>query len=172
MTDSIDLAAFEDRFSGYLARLGEIDVAALTSALRPRAVAAGDSLITQGASTDALLFIESGSLEVSVANASEAPHVVATLSAGDVVGEVGLLAPGPATATVLATTDGRVLALDGQGLDALWSSHPAAASSLVQGLCQVMAARIRSVEGDIDRLEEHEGGFLSQLLHRLLGRAA
>ncbi len=172
MTDTIDHAAFEDRFSGYLAHLGEIDVAALASALRVRDVAPGDVLIAQSQPADALLFVDSGSLTVTVANASEAPHVVATLTAGDVVGEVGLLSPGPATATVTVASAGRVLSLDSKGLDGLWSAHPAAASSLVQGLCRVMATRIRSVEGDLDRLEEHEGGFLAQLLHRLMGRAA
>jgi len=172
MTDSIDLAAFEDRFSGYLAHLGEIDVAALASALRTRTVSDGDVLITQGAGHDALLFVDGGTLDVTVANESEAPHSVATLKSGDVVGEVGLLAPGPATATVRATSAGQVFELDGKGLDGLWREHPAAASSLVQGLCRVMATRIRSVEGDLDRLHEHEGGFLAQLLHRLMGRAA
>ncbi|MCO4771769.1 MAG: cyclic nucleotide-binding domain-containing protein [Deltaproteobacteria bacterium] len=172
MTDSIDPAAFEARFADYLSHLGGVDVAALASVLERRPVRSGDVLISQGAPHGELLFVDSGILDVTVANASETPHTVASLEAGAVVGEVGVLAPGPATATVSCAGAGVVFALRSSALDALWSQHPAVASSLVQALCQVMARRIRSVEGDLDRLHDHERGRLGDLLNRLFGRAA
>ena len=172
MTNSIDIDAFDERFAAYLSHLGDLDVAALTSALSVREGVPGDVWIAQGKPHGALLFIEEGALAVTVANASEAPHAVATLGPGDVVGEVGLLAPGPATATVRVVEPARAYALDSKALDALWAAHPQVASSLVQGLCHVMAKRIRSVEGDLDTLHDQEEGGLASLLKRLFGRAA
>jgi CRP/FNR family cyclic AMP-dependent transcriptional regulator len=172
MTQHIDIEAFEERFAAYLSHLGDLDVAALTSVLTERTGAVGEVWTQQGKQHGSLMFIDDGGLDVTVANESEAPHTVAILGPGDVVGEVGLLSPGPATATVRVTKDAHAWVLDSRALDTLWEQHPPAASSLVQGLCHLMARRIRSVEGDLDTLQEHESGGLSGLLKRLFGRAA
>ena len=168
----IDLASFEERFADYIEHLGDLDVAALTAVLTTRDAAPGDLVIEQGSFHNELLFLESGTLAVSVLNKSHEPHVVAELQPGAVVGEVGLLSPGPATTSVIAQAPARYHALSSQALDGLWSTSPAAASSLIQGLCHVMATRIRSVEGDLDKLDTQASGGLRGVLRRLFGRAA
>ena len=158
---------FEHRFSAFLAQLAGIDVEVLLGVLEPLQVEAGAEVITQNLPSDRLMLVDSGSLDVRIAGSG-----VATVGPGDVVGEVGLLAPGPATATVVASEPSRLLALSRPALDELWSSHPGIASALLHGVTRVISERIREVEGDIDRLEQHGHSGLFGLLGRLFRRAA
>ena len=65
---------------------------------------AGDIIISQGEDGDTAFVITKGSVEVIVGEGAKA-KVVATLNKGDVFGEMSLLAPGPRSATIKATTD-------------------------------------------------------------------
>jgi CRP-like cAMP-binding protein len=74
--------------------------------LREVTVAAGTSLVTQGENAYHLFVIESGHADV-----RKDGEVVTTLSPGDVFGEIGLLATGTRTASVVATSPMRLLAM-------------------------------------------------------------
>ncbi|MCP3056937.1 cyclic nucleotide-binding domain-containing protein [Aurantimonas marianensis] len=65
---------------------------------------AGQVLVRQGQPGDAAYVLVEGEAEVSVETAS-GDYVVATLGAGDVVGEISILCDSPRTATVTASTD-------------------------------------------------------------------
>ncbi len=158
---------FEQRFSAFLAQLGDLDVEALLSVLQSVTLDPGEAAITEGQPHDAILLVEWGALDVIVDG-----DRVAQMGPGDVAGEVGLLAPGQATATVRATAPTLVHVLSHTALDGLWSSHPAVASSVIQGVTRVIAGRIREIEGDVDRLHEHERHGLLSMLGKLFRRAA
>jgi CRP/FNR family cyclic AMP-dependent transcriptional regulator len=65
------------------------------------AYAAGDTILTEGEEGRTAFLVISGVVEVVVGNGARAKRV-ATLSAGEVFGEVSLLDPGPRSATVRA----------------------------------------------------------------------
>jgi len=65
---------------------------------------AGDVILSEGEEGDGAYLIVSGSVEVTIGEDAKA-KTVATLSDGEVFGEMSLLAPGPRSATVTAVTD-------------------------------------------------------------------
>jgi CRP/FNR family transcriptional regulator, cyclic AMP receptor protein len=70
---------------------------------------AGDTIISEGAEGKTAYLIVSGSVEVSVGHGATA-KVLATLSAGEVFGEMCLIEPGPRSATVKAAADTKCVA--------------------------------------------------------------
>ena len=65
---------------------------------------AGETILNQGETGDSGFVVVSGTVEVSVGS-GKAPKTLATLSAGDVFGEMSLIDPSPRSATVRALTD-------------------------------------------------------------------
>ncbi len=164
---STAVAQFEERFSGLLEHVGAMDVAALLEVLQTRTLAPGEAVITRGTPHDSLLLVEWGELVVTVRGLE-----ISRLGPGEVAGEVGLLSPGVATASVRADEETMLHVLSGAGLATLWAEHPAVASALVQGLTRVISERLRSIEGDVDQLADQGHHGVVGLLRRLFGRAA
>ena len=81
-------------------------------------LAAGETLFSKGDPGDTLYVVAWGEIAVLV------PQEVARLSEGDFFGEIALLADRPRTATVRATVDSQVLALDRQLLVDLVAASP------------------------------------------------
>lgn len=161
------VALFEERFSALLEHVGDLDVAALLETLNTRTLAAGEVAIVQGEPHDSLLLVEWGELIIEVSGVE-----VSRTGPGDIAGEVGLLAPGVGTATVRAAEETMLHVLTGEALERLWAEHPAVASAMIQGVTRVISERIRSIEGDVDKLGDHERLGVVGMLRRLFGRAA
>jgi len=82
--------------------------------LQPRDVAAGETIILEGDPADRFYIAVAGRFAVSQAiGPGHDDKLLREMGLDDVFGEIGLLAGVPRTATVTATTDGRLLALDG-----------------------------------------------------------
>jgi CRP-like cAMP-binding protein len=107
------------------AQLTADERAQVAACLREVAVDAGAALATQGENAYELFVIEAGDAEV-----RKDGEVVATLGAGDVFGEIGLLATGTRTASVVATSPTRLLAMFSREYKQLESRMPALAKSL------------------------------------------
>ncbi len=75
-------------------------------------VTGGEPVVRQGDPADRFYIIESGSFTVTQAGPSGEPVVLRQLGPDDVFGELGLLNQTPRTATVTASTDGLLLALE------------------------------------------------------------
>ena len=88
------------------ADLDEADLATIAAAAVAVEAAEGETLATQGDLGHAMFAIESGTVEVSADG-----QRLATLGAGDVFGEVAVLAAGIRMATVVATSPVRLIAL-------------------------------------------------------------
>jgi len=108
--------------------------ATIEAALRraqPVPVAAGTAVIRQGDPADRFYIIADGRAEVTQsAGAGAPPRVLRNLGRDDVFGELGLLDAAPRSATVTATTDGLLLALDGPDFREMVRAGPALASRL------------------------------------------
>jgi MFS family permease len=87
--------------------------------LVPVAVPAGSAVVREGESGDRFYIVESGRLET-----TQAGRHLSSLAEGDFFGEIALLRDVPRTATVTASSDVKLLALDRDEFVAVVTGHP------------------------------------------------
>ncbi|RME22139.1 MAG: cyclic nucleotide-binding domain-containing protein [Deltaproteobacteria bacterium] len=169
-----------DLFARIVADLTEDDADLLRERFVRRAIDAGQVLVREGDFADTLFLVERGKLQVTVGGYGESPFDVEvdTMGAGAWIGEVALLDPGPATATVLAREPTVVHALSYVEFHRLTEQEPATARKLLRSLAVELAGRLRARsnelltwEGDMPELHEapKARGWLSRLFSGLLG---
>lgn len=144
---------FADRFAGLAAALGDDGTARLVGILERQEVYAGEAIIDEGAATDALFLVWDGELDVSV-ETPDGPRDIGQVGRGAFLGEVSLLDPGPATATVTSKQGCTALRLDRDQFDRLCTDHPEFAATLVEELSRVLSSRIDAARA---RLVEMDG---------------
>jgi CRP/FNR family transcriptional regulator len=105
--------------------LGEDHLAALAAVATEASAAEGRRLATQGEFGHALYAIEEGTADVTLDD-----DVVGTLGPGDVFGEIAVLAAGRRTATVVATSPMRLIAIFKRDVWALERSSPETSGEL------------------------------------------
>jgi CRP-like cAMP-binding protein len=122
--------------------LKDADVASLAANLAERRVAAADTIVGEGTGGVAFFFILEGETSVTVGG-----EEVATLRAGDYVGELALLDPeGPRSATVTAKTDVVLAAMSAWQFRPFVLAHPEVAWILLQRL----ARRLREAQMPVE----------------------
>lgn len=115
---------------------------ALAQVLDEVEIGAGRDLITQGHHHNESYIVETGTLVVFVDG-----DEVAEIRAGEMVGEIGLLDPGPATATVRCKTPATLLALPhNRAQDAL-----DATPGVYRHIAAELAHRLRSMDANYHR---------------------
>lgn len=119
--------------------LNDADLEWIAANGRRRNVAAREILIREGEPVDALFILLDGSLEVS----TRGRHV-ATLLAGEVVGEITFVDSRPPLATVTGGQTSRVLAIPRSALNDKIAADPWFASRFFRSLAFFLAARLRS----------------------------
>ena len=87
-------------------------------------IAAGETLIEQGAIGDSAYLTISGRLRVYVTAEGSPPRMVRELSRGEVIGEMSLYTGEPRSATVVAVRDSVLVRLAKEHFEALLISHP------------------------------------------------
>ncbi|WP_395735990.1 Crp/Fnr family transcriptional regulator [Prosthecobacter sp.] len=107
-----------------------------------------DVVISQGDDNDHLYLVLKGKLEV-LQEVDGADQVVATLEAGDSMGEVSIFDPGPASATVRAGSETEVWLIKRDSLDSLHSANPKVAYRLLSRITTCLSKRLRDMN---DRL--------------------
>jgi transcriptional regulator with AAA-type ATPase domain/polyferredoxin len=107
-----------------LAGLSEKLLRATAEAMRPVQYAAGDPIIHEGESGQALFVVAEGSAEVRVRTAGGHGATVATLGRSDCFGEMSLLSGEAASADVVAVEGTTCLMLDRDAFDRLVEANP------------------------------------------------
>lgn len=117
--------------------------------IEPQLFSQGQAIIEEGDSGDSIFVIISGHAKV-VAHILNEKMELATLSAGDVFGEVAFLTGRPRTASVIAADTIEVLELDKQLLEKIFEQYPGAIKTLedfyhshVQDTLKKVKARIK-----------------------------
>jgi len=98
-------------------------------------ILAGDALFREGDQGNQMYVLETGTADVIVQN-----RVVETLAHGSIVGEMGLLSPGPHSASVIAKTDCEFVAVDEKRFQFLVQQTPYFAIQVMR----LMAERLRA----------------------------
>lgn len=112
---------------------------AVARRLRPVSVRAGDVIVSQGEVIDSLLFVESGRATLRVEQTPGRFVTVASLGPGEMFGEAGLGGE-PSPASMVATEDSRLLALDRQSVNRMLERDP----DVVAGLHRLADQRRRT----------------------------
>lgn len=99
--------------------------------LQPLEVTAGQRVIEQGDVADRVYIVDSGAFDVSQRSATGESVSLRTLGPGEVFGEIGILSSVPRTATVTATSPGRLFALDRAGFLGLVDAGPGLTTQLL-----------------------------------------
>lgn len=139
----------------------------------------GDEIITEGKHTDTLYIVHTGRLSVLVGHDHKQVEV-AKIESGGWVGEVTLLDPGPASATVRVFIKARVFEFTHKALCGFITAHPKAGMLLLDTLCENLATRLhKTSDAEIQRddwkikLAEHqvaeEGGWFKDAIGKLVG---
>lgn len=144
--------------SPLFAHLGRLDLARLAGELEEVRFAPGHVIVRRGDPADAFYVIKQGRVAVLAAAAGPdqaAGEPVTTLGAGEVFGEMALLAESPRTATVVAESEVTVWRLSRTRFQALLDQERGIARSIERSLSQRLA------------LMTHDAGALRALSHRL-----
>lgn len=108
-------------------------------------VPVGETLFDEGDDGGLMFVLASGSADVIVNN-----RVVEHLQHGSIVGEMGLVSPGPRSASVLATSNCEFVAIDEKRFQFLVQNTPFFAMQVMR----VMAERLRAVDRLLPVIEE------------------
>jgi CRP/FNR family transcriptional regulator, cyclic AMP receptor protein len=107
------------------AELDDAERADVAACARELTVEAGTTLTTEGEHAYEVFVIESGEAEV-----RKGGDVIRSLGAGDAFGEIGLLATGTRTASIVATTPMKLVAIFSREFKQLESRMPQIAENL------------------------------------------
>jgi CRP/FNR family transcriptional regulator, cyclic AMP receptor protein len=107
------------------ADLDEEQLAEVAECTREVAIAAGETLASQGDNAYEFFVIEAGEAEV-----RRDGEVIASVGQGDVVGEIGLLVTGARTASIIATTPMTLVAMFSREFRQIERRMPEIATSL------------------------------------------
>lgn len=108
-------------------------------------IEAGKRLFAEGEEGNLMFVLTDGKAEVIVNN-----RVVETLQHGNIVGEMGIVSPGPRSATVLAKTDCQFVAIDEKRFLYLVQQTPFFATQVMR----VLAERVRATNQIITPIED------------------
>ncbi|MBI3179014.1 MAG: cyclic nucleotide-binding domain-containing protein [Deltaproteobacteria bacterium] len=131
------------------------DRKALIEKFKAREVAANETVLAEGKTSDGLYMLLSGRLAVSKAGAG-GPQVLAHLKEGDVFGEMSLLGNQPASASIRTLRKSVVLLLARKTFDEVVAAHP----QLLQHIKALSAERGKTTEAILKgqlRFSEEEG---------------
>jgi CRP-like cAMP-binding protein len=106
---------------------------------------AGQALFLEGEEGHLMYVLATGSADVVVNN-----RVVESLLHGSIVGEMGIVSPGPRSASVVATTDCEFVAVDEKRFQFLVQQTPFFATQVMR----VMAERLRKLNQMVTPLED------------------
>jgi CRP-like cAMP-binding protein len=139
---------------GILEPLGDDDRALLSGYGDFLPVQPGEVLIEEGSAQTGLYFVISGKLHATAMRAGR-KVLLGHVHTGETVGEINLLDPFAASASVTAVEFSQVWHIDSKSLEAYINEYPLPASWLLIGIGRTIARRLRAVN---DKVASFFGG--------------
>ena len=136
----------------------DADLALIRSLLKPVHCAVGEVLMREGERGDRLFFLLEGEVEILVTDASDpakGQQRVATLSAGETVGEMELIDIQPRMATVRALTEVSAVYLTNKDLFTIKNSHLETFTLIIMNLARDISRRLRHMDRQVVQ-ERHQ----------------
>jgi uncharacterized membrane protein len=121
------------------AGLTDEDLDELGRALVPRSFSAGDMVLNQGDTGDAMYIVEDGECNIHLPGDASRRISLKDIARGEYFGELALFDEMPRSASVQATTDATLLELDRATLESFLGRRPAVALAILR----TMSARLR-----------------------------
>ena len=116
----------------FLSVLPDADLDLLAGKVRRRSYLSGERLIEEGEAGEEFFFIERGTARVMIRN--DGGQTIADLAAADFFGEISLLTGEPRSATVIATSELRVLVIDKACFQEILFRNPSLAETIGETL--------------------------------------
>ncbi len=139
--------------------LTDSDVEWLASASSFRQYATGETLIAEGARSERLIILIDGAADVSIRG-----RHVATVSSGEIVGEISLLDSRPPSATVTANEPTITIGIPFETLRARLKVDPEFSSRLYYSLGVLLSQRMReTLGGQIEDADEINPDVMEQV---------
>jgi hypothetical protein len=111
--------------SEFFAPIAESDRSAILARFTTKRVPAGTVVIRRGESNHPLVLVKRGRLDIRVEKPNGMPVQVATVTAGEYIGEGALLERKPATANIVAATEAELLLLAPAAFYEILGANPA-----------------------------------------------
>ncbi len=112
----------------------------------------GEELISEGNHTESLYLVSEGQLTIHVGQEKEIE--ITKIQPGGWVGEVSMLDPGPASATVRVFVRAKLLELTHDSLQKMLEDHPEAAFGFLHGLSCSLANRLHFTSQAVIRKDQ------------------
>jgi CRP/FNR family transcriptional regulator, cyclic AMP receptor protein len=135
---------------GILAGLSDLSLKNLASYGRYHRFPAEIEIIREGELQDRFYVVVTGRLTIS-ARSGDTEMPLSTARAGECLGEVSLLEPGPASASVRVVEDATLWSMDIGDLRAYLSEHAGGAGALLMGMASCLSKRLRQANQLIAR---------------------
>ncbi len=149
-TEEIDKRAHALEGVELFSSLTEEERKSLASRLRSAPFARGEAMTRQGAEAHWLYLMTGGEAEVRVSTDSNLNERVATLHAGDVFGEMGMMTGERRSATVIASTDTQCYRLDKEAFHDILQQRP----EIAEDISMLLAKRRVELEAAREGLNE------------------
>jgi CRP-like cAMP-binding protein len=128
------------------------EVDELMGFFRRQDVSAAEVLFRKGEKADSMLIVDSGEFEVYLETPNGDGVRLRKVLAGASLGEMGIYLGTQRTASVRATTDGRVIVLDEDGLARMHAQRPALALKFNHFIISVLCGRLSHSNDEIFEL--------------------
>ena len=122
------------------------------SYVESREVPAGQALITEGETSEALYLVEHGQFTVIRELDDGHTRRIRTMGAGTIIGELGLYRQAVPMASVVADQPSRVYQLSRVALDRMQTDDPALAAKFHQFIARLIAERLVTTSEAVDML--------------------
>ncbi len=139
---------FPSCFPELASALDSTGVEALLAALEVHDADAGEALVAQGTPTSDLFLVWDGQLDITMSGLA-GERKLGRVHPGSIFGEVSLLDPGPAGASVVTEQGCLVLRLSRAQLDELRAAHPEVAGPLLYEVLRSLSARTRAATAQL-----------------------
>jgi CRP-like cAMP-binding protein len=135
---------------GLLSPLGDDDRNILSGYGDFLPVQSGDKLIEEGKDQNSLFVVISGALHATTMRGGH-PVLLGKISRGESIGEVNLLDPAKASASVTAVEFSQVWRISCESLEEYMNAYPLPAAHLLVGIGKTLARRVRDVNEKVAR---------------------